>query len=405
MYSQMKVLFLTLVEIHSIDERGIYQDLLRKFRDEGHDVTIVTPIERRRRIPTRIESKNGVTILKVKTFNIQKTNVVEKAIGTLAIEHQYIWAIKKHLSNIRFDLILYSTPPITFASVVDFVRKRDKARTYLLLKDIFPQNAVDMDMIKEGSIIHRYFLRKEKTLYQISDTIGCMSPANLDYVLRHNPEIVPEKLEVNPNTIEPISFMYSADEKNEIRGKYSIPEDKKVLVYGGNLGKPQGLDFLMETITATEDDKIFFLVVGNGTEFSKIKQWFDINEPVNARLLQRLPKDDYDRLLAACDVGLIFLDKKFLIPNFPSRLLSYLEMAKPVIAATDPNTDIGDIIEQARCGYKVLAGDQIAMQTAIYRLLYVDDLQEMAENAVKLLRAEYLVEKSYRLIKRRCGNV
>ncbi|WP_148908733.1 glycosyltransferase family 4 protein [Sphingobacterium allocomposti] len=401
----MKVLFLTLVEIHSIDERGIYQDLLRKFRDEGHDVTIVTPIERRRRIPTRIESKNGVTILKVKTFNIQKTNVVEKAIGTLAIEHQYIWAIKKHLSNIRFDLILYSTPPITFASVVDFVRKRDKARTYLLLKDIFPQNAVDMDMIKEGSIIHRYFLRKEKTLYQISDTIGCMSPANLDYVLRHNPEIVPEKLEVNPNTIEPISFMYSADEKNEIRGKYSIPEDKKVLVYGGNLGKPQGLDFLMETITATEDDKIFFLVVGNGTEFSKIKQWFDINEPVNARLLQRLPKDDYDRLLAACDVGLIFLDKKFLIPNFPSRLLSYLEMAKPVIAATDPNTDIGDIIEQARCGYKVLAGDQIAMQTAIYRLLYVDDLQEMAENAVKLLRAEYLVEKSYRLIKRRCGNV
>lgn len=393
----MNILFLTLVEINSVEERGIYQDLLRKFRNEDHDVTIVTPVERRKGISTNFSKKENVSILKVKTFNIQKTNIIEKGIGTLAIEYQYLSAIKKHLADIKFDLVLYSTPPITFAKVIEFIKKRDHAKSYLLLKDIFPQNAVDMNMLKENSFLHRQFIRKEKKLYQISDTIGCMSSANADFVLRHNPEIEKSKVEVNPNTIEPKDFNYSEEQKIAIRKKYGVPVDKKVLIYGGNLGKPQGLDFLLETIKATKIESIFFLIVGDGTEFSKVKDWFYKIRPYNAKLLQRLPKDDYDQLLASCDVGLVFLDRKFLIPNFPSRLLSYLEMKMPVIAATDPNTDIGDIIEDANCGYKVIAGDQAEMQLKLKNLSNVD-LQTLGNNGYGLLQKEYLVDKSYSLI-------
>jgi glycosyltransferase involved in cell wall biosynthesis len=242
----MNLLFLTLAEIHSIEERGIYQDLLRKFRDESHDVTIVTPVERRKGVSTNFSNKDGVSILQIKTFNIQKTNIIEKGIGTLAIEYQYLAAIKKHLTNKKFDLVLYSTPPITLVKVIEFLKRRDDAKSYLLLKDIFPQNAVDMKMLKKGGFLHMQFLRKEKDLYKISDTIGCMSPANVDFVLKNNPEINSTKVEVNPNTIEPKDFNYSEDQKIAIRKKYWIPIDKKVLVYGGNLGKPQGLDFLLE---------------------------------------------------------------------------------------------------------------------------------------------------------------
>lgn len=393
----MNIIFLTLVEINSVEDRGIYQDLLRKFRNEGHDVTIVTPVERRRKISTNFSEKEGVSILQVKTLNIQKTNIIEKGIGTLAIEYQYLSAIKKYTSDKKFDLVLYSTPPITFAKVIEFVKKRDAAKSYLLLKDIFPRNAVDMNMLKEGGFLHKQFLKKEKKLYQISDTIGCMSEANVNFVLKHNPEIRNNKIEINPNTIEPVVFNYSDEQKKEIREKYQIPTDKKVFVYGGNLGKPQGLDFLLETIEKTDFDLIFFLIVGSGTELSKIQKWFNENNPENAKLLQKLPKEDYDQLLAACDVGLIFLDKNFSIPNFPSRLLSYLEMKMPVIAATDPNTDIGDIIEKAKCGYKVMAGNQKEMQEKLNRLLNAD-LKEMGENAGKLLLKAYTVDKSYNLI-------
>ena len=393
----MNIIFLTLVEINSIEERGIYQDLLRKFRNEGHDVTIVTPVERRKGIATNFKKKEGVSILQVKTFNIQKTNIIEKGIGTLAIEHQFLFAIKKHLADKKFDLVLYSTPPITFGKVINFIKLRDGAYSYLLLKDIFPQNAVDMKMLKEGGFIHKQFVKKEKKLYEISDTIGCMSPENVDYVLKHNPEIDKKKVEVNPNTIEPIEFSYSEEEKKTIREKYDIPTDKKVFVYGGNLGKPQGLDFLLETISVTNNENAFFLIVGDGTEFPRMKDWFENQKPNNAKLLQRLPKADYDRLLVACDVGLIFLDKNFLIPNFPSRLLSYLEMSMPVLAATDIVSDIGTIVEENKCGYKVISGNQAEMLAKI-KLLLTENLIEKGENARTLLYNNYTVEKSYNLI-------
>lgn len=401
----MNVLFLTLVAINDLSERGIYQDLLRKFSNEGHQVTIVSPIERRRKTATNFRQKDGVSYLQVKTLNIQKTNKIEKGIGVLLLEYQYLNAIKKYLGNQKFDLVLYSTPPITFYKVIKFIKDRNEAYTYLLLKDIFPQNAVDMRMIKEGSFIHKAFLKKEKKLYEISDTIGCMSPANVSFILQHHPEIDKNKVEENPNTIEPINFNFNLAEKLAVREKYELPLDKKVLVYGGNLGKPQGLDFLLSTIASTKDEKAFFLIVGDGTAFEQINTWFDENKPKNAKLFQRLPKEDYDKLLAACDIGLIFLDRNFLIPNFPSRLLSYLEMEMPILVATDPNTDIGDIIEHAQCGYKVSAGDQEDMQSKLERLVNQDDLQNMGKHALALLNSDYLVGRSYQLIMEKLAHV
>jgi hypothetical protein len=394
----MKVLFLTMVKINSFQERGIYNDLLRKFYKEGHEVFAVCPSERREKKKTILIKEIEGTILNVQTLNLQKTNVIEKGFGTLALEYQFLSAIKNNLSDVKFDLVIYSTPPVTFSKVIEFIKKRDKAYSYLLLKDIFPQNAIDMKLLKENGILHKIFLKKEKKLYSISDTIGCMSPANVDFILKYNPQVAISKMEVNPNSIEPIQFNYSQKEKVYIKEKYQIPFDKKVFVYGGNLGKPQGLDFLLETITAVQNEKVYFLIVGDGTEFSRISKWFERINPRNAKLLQRLPKEDYDKLLAACDVGLIFLDKNFTIPNFPSRLLSYLEMGMPVIAATDSNTDIGKIVEENNCGFSVISGDILAMNSAIDKIIEEDCLSNMKINSINLLQNEFTVDRTYDLI-------
>lgn len=402
----MNILFLTLVKIETLEERWIYTDLLRKFRDEGHSIFVVSPLERRSKKGTQLNIDRKTSILKVRTFNLQKTNSIEKGIGTLAIDYQYLRAIKKYFSTVKFDLILYSTPPITFSKVIDFVKKRDQAYSYLLLKDIFPQNAVDMKMIKERGLLHQMFLKKERRLYELSDTIGCMSEANKKYLLTHNPFIVTNKVEVNPNSIAPIVSVYTANEKRAIKEKYFLPLDAKIFVYGGNLGKPQGIDFLLETISLNKNSKVFFLVVGSGTEFDRIDTWFKVNQPDNALLFEGLPRKDYDLLLNACDVGLIFLHKDFTIPNFPSRLLSYLMMKMPVIAATDPNTDIGTVLEKNNCGYNVLSGDSESMQKAIAEIVENNDhFNQMSENAWSLLHREYKVEHSYELIMNRLENV
>lgn len=302
----MNVLFLTLLDFDSLDERNIYTDLLREFAKHGHNLFVISPVERRKNQETKLLKTDKATILKLKIGNTQKTNIIEKGISTISIEPQFIACIKKYFSDVKFDLVIYSTPPITFCNAIEFVKKRDGAKTYLLLKDIFPQNAVDIGMMSKNGIkglIYKVFREKEKKLYRVSDYIGCMSQANVDYVLKHNPEINPEKVEICPNSVEVIDMSVDEKTRNEIRRKYDIPLDKKVFVYGGNLGKPQGIDFMIECLKSQEkNEDIYFLIVGDGTEYGKIESYVENDKPSNVKLMNRLPKEDYEKLVASCDV-------------------------------------------------------------------------------------------------------
>ena len=151
--SSKNILFLTLLRIDSIDERGIYSDLLRDLHNKGNKIFVVSPLERRLKLKTNLSITESSRILRIKTLNIQKTNFFEKTLATLAVEYQYIFAVKKYFKEVKFDLIIYSTPPVTFARVINYIKHRDCALSYLLLKDIFPQNAIDLKLFKKGGII------------------------------------------------------------------------------------------------------------------------------------------------------------------------------------------------------------------------------------------------------------
>ena len=343
----MNIAFLTLVNISSLAESNIYTDLLREFVKLGHSVYVVSPAERRTGEDTRLLKDRYGTILRVRMGNVQKTNIVEKGVSTVMLEGQFKKAIAAYLKDIRFDLILYSTPPITLAGVVEYLKKRDGAKTYLLLKDIFPQNAVDLGMMsKTGAkgLLYRYFRAKEKKLYAISDRIGCMSQANVEYLLKQDPEIDPAKVEVSPNSIaeENIRGCLGDNQKLLVRSKYGIPADKTVFMYGGNLGRPQDVPFICKCLKACADlQEAFFVICGSGTDYHYLEEYVNAEKPSHVKLLNGLPKDEYDELTAACDIGLIFLDHRFTIPNYPSRLLSYLQCGLPVLCCTDRNTDVG----------------------------------------------------------------
>ena len=390
----MNILFLTISRFTDITARGIYPDLLRKFATEGHNVYVVSPRERRFGIPTGMTWQDQGAILGVKTLNLQKTNVVEKGLGTILLEPQFKSAIKKYLKGMKWDLILYSTPPITFPRIIKYLkRKNPSAKTYLLLKDIFPQNAVDLGMFSEKSLIYRYFRKKEKHLYQLSDHIGCMSPANVKFLREHNPDVLSEKVEVAPNSIElvsPASF-----DRDDIRRKYGLPHDRPVFIYGGNLGKPQGIEFLIRCLDAnSQRENCFFLVIGTGTELPKLKKWYQEKQPSSVKVMDGIPKGEYDVLVHSCDVGMIFLDHRFTIPNYPSRLLPYLENKMPVLCVTDPNTDIGRIAEEN--GYGLWCeSDSVNQFTVTLEKMISSDLAKMGEAGYRFLCDNYLVRNTY----------
>ncbi len=397
----MNILFLTIGTMGSIEDHGIYPDLLRVFRDRGHNVYTISPYEKRTGLNTELKNENGVKMLHVRIGNITKCGLVEKGISTLQIEWLFLKAIKQYYADIKFDLVLYSTPPITFAKVIEYIKKRDSAETYLMLKDIFPQNAVDLGMMSKHGIkgfVYKYFRKKEKILYAISDRIGCMSQANVEYVLKHNPEIPKDKVEICPNCIEVQDMRLTEKERRIMRDKYDIPQDKKVFVYGGNLGKPQGIPFIIECLKSQEkNNDAYFLVVGDGTEYNKLKLYFDKSKPANMKLMSNLPKDDYDRMIAACDVGMIFLDHRFTIPNFPSRLLSYMQAGLPILACTDPNTDIGKVIVNGGFGWWCESNDVVAFADIVTKL-DVAQVIEYSEHSYDYLNRYYTSEIAYKII-------
>lgn len=398
----MNILFLSLIDIQSINDSNIYTDLLKEFINNGDNVYIVSPTERRNKRKTHLIKDKKCEILKVKIGNITKVNIIEKGISTLLIETTFKKQIKKYYKNIKFDLILYATPPITFCNVIKYIKKRDNAKSYLMLKDIFPQNAVDLNMFSKRSIFYKYFRKKEIELYKISDYIGCMSPKNKEYLIEHNKYLNKDKIGILPNSISlKKENEYNEKLKIEYRKKYKIPQDSKVFVYGGNLGKPQGVTFIIECLKKISKlNNCYFVICGTGTEYQKLSNHCNERCYKNIILLNGLPQNEYNKFINIGDIGLIFLDYKFTIPNFPSRLLSYMEKSMPILSCTDPNTDIGNIIKENDFGWSCLSNDSKKFVKKIEEILKLSnkEIENLGNNGYKFLEKNYTSEHAYKNI-------
>ena len=267
-----------------------------------------------------------------------------------------------------------------------------------MLKDIFPQNAVDLGIIKQGGFLHSYFKTKEKLLYNISDFIGCMSKANMEYILSNN-DIEKEKIEICPNSINIIKretdFL-----KEDVFDKHNIPIDLPVFLYGGNIGLAQGIDFLLEVLESNKNRKdCFFLIVGDGNNYHLIKKWIILNNPRNVKLIKHLERKEYDILESFCDIGMVFLDSRFTIPNFPSRILSYMECKLPLLIASDDVSDLGKIAKHNEFGIWSNSNDLFNFNKNLNFFIKKTKIRKkMGNNAYNFLVNNYDVSVTYKTV-------
>jgi glycosyltransferase involved in cell wall biosynthesis len=204
-------------------------------------------------------------------------------------------------------------------------------------------------------------------------------------------------LEINPNTID--IKEYSENLNIEIYNKYNIPKDKIIFIFGGNLGVPQGIEFLKKNISYCKSiSEAFFLIIGDGTEYQNFRNWIEHENINNALLIKEVPKSEFDEIIKLSHVGLIFLNPKFTIPNFPSRILSYMQNYLPVICATDPFSDIGKIAFENNFGYYCLTSDCDAFFNYVVKLLNKEIRTQMGNNSYTFLIKEYNIDITYNKI-------
>lgn len=389
----MDILFLSLVPLRDLDQRGLYPDLLRQFVRYGHYVRAVSPVPGE---PDRDIRREGYAILQVNAPRMQKINFIRKGINSLCIGPVLRRAIARYCGDEHYDLILVATPPITISGTVAWVKRRDGARVYLLLKDIWPQGIADLGVISPNGLVYRYYRSKEKELYALADRIGCMSPANVDYLLKHNPQIRSETVEEFPNCEEIVELpVLESGKRNEVRRQYGLDARAIIFIVAGNLSAGHDFPFTLDCFFELENcgRNVQLVFVGAGTQVKAIQRFIEEHQSKNIRYVPMLPTPEYDELALACDVGLILLDHRFTIPNFPSRLLSYLRTRKPVFAITDSATDVGRIVEENNFGWWCLDGDREGFFKCIERISS-SDLTVMGETAFRFMRQNYDVEQN-----------
>ena len=388
-------------QIHSLNDRSVHVDLINALSNKGHNIDLVCTREKRLRKKTEYVNEKGVNILRLRIGNITNCGLIEKTLSTLKIDGQFINGIGEYFGDKHYDILLYGTPPITFANVIKYCKNRFGCRSFLMLKDIFPQNAVDIGLLNIkglSGLVYRYFRRIEKKLYEYSDAIGCMSQANIEYLIKHNTEVNPKKVILFPNTITPRPFKGKLTDGN-FRRHLHIGNEELIFLFGGNLGKPQGIDFLIDAIKACHFLKqVHFLIVGDGTEAEKIKD--KLYDAHFVHFFKSLPSNQYDQLLEECDVGMVILDYRFTIPNYPARILSYMEHAMPVLAATDINTDIKQLVTvDALCGkWSHSANIHSFVENVQWFLNNKEKLNELGLNGRKYLEKNFHTDVSVSIL-------
>lgn len=371
----MKILYLSIS--FNWKKKDLYRDLVEELTNRGHELTIVTSVIN----DVTNESKLNYKIIDFNAETRGTGSLIKKGIRTIFIGQKFKKVILDKLKNEEFDLIMYATPPITLNNTIKFCKKKYNIRGFLMLKDIFPQNAVDLQMFSKKSLIYKFFRYQEKQLYKISDLIGCMSEGNLKYLLRNN-DIDKSKIFIFPNSIQ----------INKDNLKKKKESNITEFIFGGNLGKPQNIDGLLQLIKSLEDYELAkFTIIGNGSEKEKAKLFSSRNYEFH----EFLPKSKYDEILLNADIGIISLDPRFTIPNIPSKLQSYMNLNKAIFAITDKNTDLKEIIYSSNCGWWVNASDiKSARETIIYICEHKQEQIIKGRNGYNYLLENYDVNKN-----------
>lgn len=344
--------------------------------------------------------ENGVKIIRAKTPQLKKINFILRGISQLLLPFILFWKAKKYLGGNLDGVVVYS-PPVTLPIVGALVKRKYGARFLLNLQDIFPQNAVDLGILKSKPAI-RFFEAIEKFAYKSADIITFHSDGGRKFLIEK--KSVPEsKIVTLENWIDLVE--YGKPVKKDFREIYGL-RGKKVFLFAGIMGPAQGLEFLMEVANMTKDLKdICFLLVGDGMEKPKILETIKKHELKNVSIQNFVSKEDYPDLAAIADVGVVCLSPENKTPFIPGKFLGYMAAGKPVLAFLNKESDAFGLVEKTSCGFAAIAGDLDSAVFAVRKIyaLNAEELSAMGKRGREYAQAHLSLASAVEKVRRLLG--
>jgi glycosyltransferase involved in cell wall biosynthesis len=367
----------------------MFHELALQLLKCGHQVTVITPSDTQEE-KIGIDSIEGVNIWRFKSGKLKDIGKVKRAINETLLSFNAWGAISSLITPSTFDGVIYYSPSIFFGSLIKRIKSRCNCQSYLILRDLFPQWVIDAGMIKQGSLIAKYFRFFENYSYAQADMIGLMSDKNLDVfnsfteqkysgqVLRNWASLIPHRLTPSGSTI---------------RKRLSL-EGKVIFFYGGNIGHAQDMSNLMRLVKSMRNySNAHFLFVGQGDEVDLINRLAVDWNLENFSYLPSVNQDEFKEILTDIDVGLFSLSPAHTAHNFPGKLLGYMVQSKPILGSVNDGNDLMELINSAQAGCISINGnDELLVENAIKILKDEAYSKSLGMNGYQLLSDEFSVE-------------
>lgn len=371
---------------HSTASAKLVHDLGIELHKQGHSVTVITPnCLNDNDLELCIESE--LTVARIKTGKLKGVSRLSRAVREARLSATMWRKGKEFFRNHPCDLILFYSPSIFFGELVRKLKSLWKCPSYLILRDIFPQWAVDAGVMKKGWA-YKYFRMKELEQYAAADIIGVQSQANLDYFATSLPN--------KRYDLEVIHNWTTLDDQEFVPGNYREKlglQEKVVFFYGGNIGVAQDIDNIVRLADRLlAETEIQFLLVGDGSEVERLKALIVEKELVNIRILPPVSQQEYLAMLSEFDIGLISLDKRLQTQNFPGKLLGYMYFSMPMLCSLNPGNDLKTMLERSEAGLCSLNGeDEVFLANALSLAKDAALRQKTGQNARQLLERDFAV--------------
>lgn len=369
----------------------MFHELALEFKKHGHEVVVITPAFGQDKI-LKIDDYEDVTVWRFKSPKLKDISKVKRAVNESLLSINGWRAVRSEISENFFDGVVSYSPSIFFGFLIKKIKKRCECPSYLILRDLFPQWAVDAGLIKHNSSVHKYFKYFECQTYSNSDYIGLMSENNIKLFNSVNPELGSKvKLLRNWASYSPVKS------KNRLYREKLNLSDKVVFFYGGNIGHAQDMANLMRLVKNMSCyHGAHFLFVGQGDQVSLINELADEWGLRNFTYLSSVDQYSFKKILSETDVGLFSLASTHTSHNFPGKLLGYMVESKPILGSVNINNDLMDIVNYSGAGFVHYNGDDQKLFKSAEKLFIDHKLRvNLGSNASDLLVSEFSVEAAY----------
>lgn len=329
-------------------------ELARELLLQGHKVTVITPKSGVDSSSFQSESLDGVVIWRFQSGPLKDVAKVTRVINESLLSFNAWRAITRRVKKDTFDGIVYYSPSIFLGPLVEKLKKRCNCKSYLVLRDFFPQWAVDSGLIRKDSLIERYFRFFEAITYNNADMIGVMSHRNMEIFNEKTDHRYRASILRNWASIEPHQVMGST--KN-LRQRLGL-KDEVIYFYGGNIGHAQDMKNLMRLVRSMQKyNNAHFLFVGQGDEVHLINDLAVEWKLGNFSYFPSVSQDEYRDMLAQVDIGLFSLSAKHTAHNFPGKLLGYMVQSLPILGSVNQDNDLINLVVDNTAGFISVNGD------------------------------------------------